>query len=80
MKIPEMVEVDKEKFNDFIKKYPEKLEKDINYTGEPEMLTYNDFSGEKEWPESIVASISLGERYKDRYPDSKNRYFILKNG
>jgi len=53
------VEVSKADFNQHISDYPKPLEKDIARMCEPPMLTYNDFSNGKVWPQSIVAKVQL---------------------
>jgi len=52
-------EVSKADFDQYISDYPKPLEKDITRICEPPMLTYNDFSDGKVWPQSIVAKAQL---------------------
>ncbi|WGH28563.1 hypothetical protein 13VV501A_gene0067 [Vibrio phage 13VV501A] len=79
------LEVTKEEFDDFIKNYPNDLITDVSHICEPPVKTYNDFSGGKKWPESVVASVSLTESYPKeenggRFPYvwSPNTYRICK--
>lgn len=53
------VEVSKDDFDQYISDYPKPLGKDIARMCEPPMLTYNDFSDGKVWPQSIVAKVQL---------------------
>jgi|688.fasta_scaffold522165_1 hypothetical protein len=53
------VEVSKADFDRYISEYPLPLERDVTHICEPPMLTYNDFSGGKIWPQSIVAKAQL---------------------
>jgi hypothetical protein len=53
----EFKQVSKEEFQEFLAKYPRKLEHDCSGIPEPPVDTYNDFSLGV-WPESIVARIS----------------------
>jgi hypothetical protein len=53
------VEVSKAGFDQYISCYPKPLERDITHICEPPMLTYNDFSEGKVWPQSIVARVQL---------------------
>ncbi len=56
--------VSKSEFNDFLIRYGEKLERDVTGICEPPMLSYNDFSGGKIWPESMVAKVILNTAMK----------------
>lgn len=64
----EWKKVQKAEFDSFISDYPRRLEKDVTGICEPPMLSYNDFSDEKIWPESMVAQISLNTSMKG-HPD-----------
>jgi hypothetical protein len=66
--------VSKKEFYTFIKNYPSILEKNICGFCEPALLTYNDFSNGKVWPESVIASIKLNEN--DSRSSEKNEYKI----
>lgn len=65
--------VSKEEFKKFIKEYPSELQKDVAMMCEPPLITYNDFSGGKQFPKSIVAEFVNG------YDKSKIQYKILIN-
>lgn len=58
-----MNEVSKEEFDEYISNYPNKLEIDVTGICEPPLKTYNDFTNNKAWPESVVASVSLYESF-----------------
>jgi hypothetical protein len=62
--------VSKEEFNIFLANYPNKLEKDVAYFFEPPMLSYNDFSDGKKWPESMVAQVCCNT-FMERHPNYK---------
>lgn len=62
--------VTKEEYTDFIKSYPNKLDWDVSGISEPPMGFYNDFSGGKVWPESMIAKVKLYDKEEDR------EYFI----
>lgn len=63
--------VTKEEFDNFIKLYPNKLKTNCHTICEPPMVSFNDFSIAKYWPESMVASIvknsSWDKNQKDDY-------------
>lgn len=59
--------VSKEEFNNFITGYPKPLEKDVYAVVDPPILSFNDFSDGKVWPESVVAFISLGADQYGRF-------------
>jgi hypothetical protein len=65
---------------DFLTSYPEPLVRDWTGICEPPLVSYNDFSGNKKWPESIVAKYHDTESYpKDSgnaYTWEENQYFI----
>jgi hypothetical protein len=46
----------KTEFDAFIAAYPRKLERNVFMAGDPPLVTYNDFSDGKVWPDSVVAS------------------------
>ncbi len=48
-------------FNKFIFAYAGNLTTDIARMFEPPVMTYNDFSGGRVWPESAVAKIHMGK-------------------
>ena len=50
-----MKQVSRQEYIRFIKNYPRDLDFDCTGIFEPPLGTYNDFSNEKVWPESIVA-------------------------
>ena len=76
------VKVSKEVFQQFLDKYPNKLE--YNFTGfcEPPFGTYNDFSSGNVWPKSVVAKIRHNELMKGHpaYRGELNDYLILEEG
>lgn len=47
--------VSEEEFDAFIKGYGKPLESSVHRMYEPVVVSYNDFSNDKRWPESIVA-------------------------
>jgi hypothetical protein len=47
--------VTEQEYRDFITTYPLPLKTDYTAICEPPMLSHNDFSGGKVWPESMVA-------------------------
>lgn len=58
-KMKEFKKVGKKEFNKFIEEYPTKLQRDVTGISDPPLVTYNDFSNGKVWPESIVARYYL---------------------
>lgn len=75
--------VSKEEFEAFEKNFPRLLERNVSGICEPPLLTLNDFSDRKVWPESIVAGIHLYESFpkdgQEPYKWSPNEYFIREN-
>ena len=69
------VDVSKERFYKFVDGYKTNLVYDCCAIFDPPIGSYNDFSGGKVWPESVVCYISLG---KDSSIDTRNKYFILR--
>lgn len=69
--------VSKDDFYEYIEKYQKensvKLERDVAMMCEPPLITYNDFSNGKVWPESIVVK-SIAEGYLG----NPQEYFIPK--
>jgi hypothetical protein len=51
----QFIEVSKEKYVEFVNNYPKELVFDVCGIREPPLGSYNDFSGGKVWPESMVA-------------------------
>lgn len=51
----EFVRVTKEEFENFIKNYPSKLEEHWIFFCTPAIITWNDFSAGRKYPETIVA-------------------------
>jgi hypothetical protein len=51
-----MKKVTEDEFNQFVRNYPKALERDISSAFEPPLVTYNDFSDGRMWPDSVVAS------------------------
>lgn len=64
-------ECTKEELEKFVKDYPLDLETDVAHMYDPPLLTYNDFSEGRVWPESIVAQVVLGSDRGD-----KDTYYI----
>jgi hypothetical protein len=56
--------VEKAEFDTFVSTYPNRLVKDVTGICDPPMLSYNDFSSEKVWPESMVAKVILNTAMK----------------
>lgn len=73
----------KQEFLDFLSSYSETLVRDCTGICEPPLISYNDFSNGKKWPESIVAKYHATESYpKDSgsvYTWEENKYFIKEN-
>ena len=55
-------EVSKEEFTSFIETYPNKLEQDVAQFFEPPLITFNDLTDGKMWPDSVIAHI-IGDKY-----------------
>lgn len=53
----EFIQVSIHEFCNFIAFYPNRLERDVCMIGEPPIISYNDFSTNLFWPESMVAKI-----------------------
>ena len=54
-----MQKVSKEQFDEFVENYPNELIVHTTHIITPPIRTYNDFSAGKEYPDSIVAAITL---------------------
>ena len=81
MKPSEYKRVSKEEFINFINNYPRKLERDTYMVCEPPLITYNDFSTGKKWPESTVAKYwYYDENPEDHYycAPEEREFYILK--
>lgn len=65
--------VDKSEFDAFIAAFPRPLTTDVAGMFEPPILSYNDLSSGKKWPESVVAYVVLHSKASDKTPDE---YFI----
>jgi hypothetical protein len=78
MKFQRMKEVTKEEFDAFLASYPRPLERNVTTICEPPNINYNDWTVAPAWPESVVASYSVGDRPGDApyYGPAKN-YRIL---
>jgi len=48
-------DVSEQELDEFVKNYPRPLERDAFFAYEPPLITWNDFSDGKVWPESVVA-------------------------
>ena len=71
------IKVSKEDFDHYINAYPRQLEKDVTGICEPPLLTYNDFSGGRKWPESIVAKVKLYN--SSEYHGVRGPFYFLPN-
>lgn len=67
--------VSREEFRSFLSRYKPKLVYDVCGVFDPPIGSYNDFSGGKAWPDSVVCYISLGGKGGD---DNSYEYFILR--
>lgn len=75
-------QVNKQDFYSFIESWPNKLNYDVAGMFEPPLASYNDFSGGKMWPESIVAKIKMDWLGPNGEIDEENHkkfweYYIL---
>ena len=68
-------QVTKEEFEDFRDNYRSKLVVDVAGMCEPPLLTLNDFSDGKKWPESIVAKAYLMDG-SDYHGGKTTEYFL----
>ena len=74
--------VTKEEFEEFIKNYPRKLERDVCGISDPPAVSYNDFELANRWPYSLVGSTFLYDENPDDYfyePKDKRTYRIVVN-
>lgn len=75
-------QVSEQDFREFIS-HIEELVRDVTGICDPPLVTYNDFSDGKKWPESIMAKYHDSECYpKDSgsaYTWEENKYFIKEN-
>jgi hypothetical protein len=71
------VKVDSMRFYEFINSYPLPLEKDVCGICEPPLISYNDFSNEKIWPESMVAKIKAYDG--SAYHSGKTEEYYIKS-
>ncbi len=72
--------VQKDEFNEFIKKYPRELVRDVYAVCEPPIVTYNDFERSDHWPDSVVAKTYLYDDYPGGYyyePEDQREYYIM---
>lgn len=79
---PKEKNVTKEEFEEFIKNYPRKLERDVCGISDPPNITYNDFELANRWPYSVVARTFMYSDDKEDYyycPESKRTYAIMEN-
>ncbi len=67
--------VSREEFQSFVSRYKPKLFYDVCGIFDPPIGSYNDFSGGKAWPDSVVCYISLGGA---SHIDNLYEYFILR--
>ncbi len=68
-------QVTKEEFEKFEEEYGIPLDRDVTGICEPPLLTLNDFSKGKKWPESIVAKAYIMDG-SDYYGGKTTEYFI----
>ena len=61
--------VSKEEYTTFVEEYPNPLHYDVATISEPPQGSYNDFSDDKMWPESMVAKVTL-------WDDQPRSYYI----
>lgn len=73
-----MRKVSKEEFNKFINDSKHPLLEDVTGVCTPPLKSYNDFSNDKKWPESMVAYIVLNEQMEGNpsYNGEPNDYYI----
>ena len=79
---PEVVNVSKQEFVDFINSYPRPLERDVFGACDPPAVSYNDFELANRWPYSIVASTHLYDDDPEGYwyePEEQRTYRIVSN-
>ena len=74
--------VSKKELQEFLNKYPRKL--DVNVTGicDPPLLTYNDFELANRWPYSVVARYHCWDDDPKDYfylPEEERTYSIMEN-
>lgn len=69
------ISVPREAFLKFVSEYRPKLVYDVCGIFDPPIGSYNDFSGGKAWPDSVVCYISLGGM---SHVDNPYEYFILR--
>jgi hypothetical protein len=60
MSMQNLKPVSKEEFDAFLASYPRKLVRDVARMFDPELITFNDFSDGKAWPDSVVACYTEG--------------------
>lgn len=75
-------EVSRDEYLAFIRTWPNKLEFDCTGICEPPLGSYNDFSGGKVWPESMVAKevrdwMGPGGETDNSMPGKFWRYYVL---
>lgn len=73
--------VTKEEFEEFVNKYPRRLERDWCGISEPPLITYNDFELANRWPYSVVARTwdYTNTPYNIAYTDEEKHYYIIVN-
>lgn len=74
--------VSKSEFEEFIRSYPRRLERDVFGACDPPAVSYNDFWLANRWPHSIVARTFLYEDNPGDYwyePEEKRTYSIMAN-
>ena len=75
-------QVSKKELQEFLNKYPRKLDVDVTGISDPPLLTYNDFELANRWPYSIVAShYCYDDDPKDYFylPEEERTYSIMVN-
>ena len=81
-KEPNMKQVKKDEFYEFIKNYPRELERHVSGISEPPAVSYNDFELANRWPYSVVARTFLySDKEGDYYyaPEESRVYAIMEN-
>jgi hypothetical protein len=75
----EFKKVSEHEYNLFIKNYNNELSKDIAMMVDPPVLTHNDFSNDKVWPESVVAKRLLNTAMKgtSAYNGEPDDFYVL---
>lgn len=79
---PNVIEVSKEEFENYIKNYPRKLDFDACGISDPTALSWNDFELADRWPYSIVANTWDYDEYNGtscETPKEERSYYVVEN-